>query len=271
MNFRIKKDLHLKYIFLIILGVVLASIHLFIDASYYILYDLILVSTPVILSWKTNQQCLRIISFSIAYLLIILMGTYNLLEYYNLINLDIAYCYEYLVLINIIVLLSLCKLLNTNIIELLKNQDKLIDQRIEKYDSMYCTVPDMFDGSNIPVSYIQVFERLEEYFQKTHAYLNHQINIVDVAHAVYSNKSYVSRSIMYCKSMNFCQYVNEFRVKYSKELFLRNTDLSIGELANRSGFNSVVSYTTAFKFFEGTLPSSWCRERKSKISKIDSE
>jgi transcriptional regulator GlxA family with amidase domain len=46
-------------------------------------------------------------------------------------------------------------------------------------------------------------------------------------------------------------------------------DLKIAELANMSGFNSVVSYNMAFRLFMNENPSEWCRKEraKSKIKK----
>ena len=41
----------------------------------------------------------------------------------------------------------------------------------------------------------------------------------------------------------------------------------LAELAEKSGFNTVVSYTMAFRLFMDETPSEWCRKERAKILK----
>ena len=59
---------------------------------------------------------------------------------------------------------------------------------------------------------------------------------------------------------NFCQFVNYYRVKYSKELMRGNPGKKMIEVALSSGFNSVVTFNMAFKLNENLTPSEWLRE-----------
>ena len=42
---------------------------------------------------------------------------------------------------------------------------------------------------------------------------------------------------------------------------------AVNELAEMSGFNSVVSYNMAFRLFMNENPSDWCRKERQKIRK----
>ena len=55
-------------------------------------------------------------------------------------------------------------------------------------------------------------------------------------------------------SMHFSQYVNWYRVDTATEL-LRNTKLSITEIATRSGFQSIRSFNRIYRAFTGVSPS----------------
>jgi phosphoglucomutase len=49
--------------------------------------------------------------------------------------------------------------------------------------------------------------------------------------------------------------------------FRNNPTLKVAELSSLSGFNSVVSYTSAFRLFMNETPSEWCRKERSKLLK----
>ena len=121
------------------------------------------------------------------------------------------------------------------------------------------------DSSNIDDQYKELYERIQEYFELKKPYLNGELTINDIVKAVYTNKLYISRAISQSTGRNFCQYVNYYRVTHSVQAFRANPQLKIHELANASGFNTVVSFNMAFRLFMGENPSDWCRKEKKRI------
>ena len=96
-------------------------------------------------------------------------------------------------------------------------------------------------------------------------YLNSSLTINDVVKVVFTNKLYISRAISQFTGRNFCQFVNYYRVTYSVRTFRDNPALKVAELALMSGFNSVVSFSMAFRLYMGESPSDWCRKERSRL------
>lgn len=124
-------------------------------------------------------------------------------------------------------------------------------------------------GSNMKLDdmYKEVYERIVLYFEMHKPFLDSELTINDVVKVVYSNKVYISRAISHFTGRNFRQFVNYHRVIHSMDVFRRNPSLKVAELANLSGFNSVVSFTSAFRLFMNETPSEWCRKEKTRIVK----
>lgn len=107
--------------------------------------------------------------------------------------------------------------------------------------------------------YRNVFERVEEYFRSDSPYLENNLSINDVSEHIFTNKVYVSRAISECSGLNFCQYVNGYRIRYSMDCFCQDPTLRVAELAFMSGFKTVASYNMAFRRTVGEIPSEWMR------------
>lgn len=115
--------------------------------------------------------------------------------------------------------------------------------------------------------YKDIYERIVLHFEMKKPFLDSELTINDVVKVVYSNKVYISRAICHYTGRNFRQFVNYHRVIYSMDAFRRQPALKVTELAGMSGFNSVVSYTSAFRLFMNETPSEWCRKEKTRILK----
>ena len=115
--------------------------------------------------------------------------------------------------------------------------------------------------------YKELYERILLYFEVSRPYLHGDLTINDVVKVVYSNKVYISQAICHYTGRNFRQFVNYHRVMYSMELFRNNLEMKVAELAEKSGFNNMVSYTMAFRLFMDETPSEWCRKERAKILK----
>lgn len=106
----------------------------------------------------------------------------------------------------------------------------------------------------------EVYSRIENYFQTAKPYLEGNVSICEVAQRLYTNKQYVSVAVKRFSGLNFCQYVNRYRIRYAMELFRGNRTLRMSELAQLSGFNSVTSFNISFRYFMDQPPGDWCRK-----------
>ena len=136
-------------------------------------------------------------------------------------------------------------------------------------ESMKISQMDMsaVSGSKAGDQYKELYERIVLYFEMSKPYLDGNLTINDVVKVVYSNKVYISKAICHYTGRNFRQFVNYYRVMYSMQLYRANLEMKVNDLAEKSGFNTVVSYTMAFRLFMNETPSEWCRKERSKILK----
>lgn len=116
--------------------------------------------------------------------------------------------------------------------------------------------------------YKDIYERILLYFEMQKPFLENDLTINDLVRVVYSNKVYISKAISSYTGRNFCQFVNYYRVMYAMDQFRNQPNLKVAELAAVSGFNTVVSFSSAFRLFMNETPSEWCRKEKSKLLKM---
>lgn len=117
-------------------------------------------------------------------------------------------------------------------------------------------------------AYQDVYSRIVSYFEEEKPYLNGDLTINDVVKVVYTNKLYISRAISHYAGKNFCQFVNWHRVMYSVERYRENPEMTVTDLWQACGFNSVVPYNMAFKLFMGENPGEWCRKEKARLVRM---
>ena len=136
-------------------------------------------------------------------------------------------------------------------------------------ESMKISVTDASIASNNrgEDQYKQLYDRIVLYFETSRPYLDGNLTISDLVKTVYSNKVYISKAICRYTGRNFRQFVNYYRVMYSISIFRENPEMKVTELSEHSGFNTVVSYTMAFRLFMNETPSEWCRKERVKILK----
>ena len=102
-------------------------------------------------------------------------------------------------------------------------------------------------------------EAVEKLFEEEKPYLDENITVGDIARRLYTNKAYLSRAIKEHAGKNFCQYVNHYRIMYAMEAFRENPWLRVAELADISGFHTIVSFNMAFRLVTDESPGEWCK------------
>ena len=105
----------------------------------------------------------------------------------------------------------------------------------------------------------RLFQRVEEHMLNEQPFLSPVFSLEGLSRDIFSNSGYVSKAVNSCAGMNFSQYVNSYRVKYSMLLYASDTRLRVMDLALMSGFNSKVTYNIAFKLLNGLTPGEWCK------------
>lgn len=143
-------------------------------------------------------------------------------------------------------LTALVKLLKERFSETRENQtgtgqaDKQeIDNRIYSFEKEY-------NG--------QVFDKIQQLVTREKLYLRPDLKINDVADALQINEKEVSKAINDIKDQRFTSYINQFRIELAKELLLTQSQLSIKEVAFKSGFSSQPQFQRKFKELTGLTP-----------------
>ena len=105
-----------------------------------------------------------------------------------------------------------------------------------------------------------LYEKAVNYMENTLPFLDPEFNQDVMARVLFSNKLYLSRAINAFSGFNFRQFVNYYRINYSLALMKEDPNLTVAQLAMRSGFHSVVTYNIAFKMHKRTTPGEFFRE-----------
>lgn len=102
-----------------------------------------------------------------------------------------------------------------------------------------------------------LFKRIEKIMKEKKPFLDGDFSVGDLAHLVYRNKSFVSKTINKMASTNFCMYVNRYRVKYAAEMIKKYPTMKKSQIAYMSGFNTLPSFNSAFKSMLSVRPSEY--------------
>lgn len=112
-----------------------------------------------------------------------------------------------------------------------------------------------------PVKNYDFEERFHKAFTEDKMYLNPKLNIVELAMAVGTNRTYISNYINQQLHTTFYEYVNKWRVERAKEL-LTSTSLSLDDISVKSGFNSLSSFRRYFTRSAGMTPMAYRRKEE---------
>lgn len=91
-------------------------------------------------------------------------------------------------------------------------------------------------------------------------YLQPDTNIDDVATRLGTNRTYVTRLMRQEYGLTFIEYVNAARIQYSQKLLYTSPNITLDEVAIKSGFQSTSNYCRAFKRYTGATPKGWLQE-----------
>lgn len=106
----------------------------------------------------------------------------------------------------------------------------------------------------------RLYERVLAYMEEKKPYLQPEFSLGDLAMAVFTNKTYLSRVINLYSGRNYRQFINHYRTMYAVELIKKDPKLSVSELTMMSGFSSAVTFNMAFRINMNVTPGSYRRE-----------
>lgn len=102
---------------------------------------------------------------------------------------------------------------------------------------------------------------LHKLLEEDKVYLHPDIRIDDVARMIYTNRTYITRLMRQEYGLTFIEYVNVARIQHSQHL-LYSYNMTLEEVAIKSGFQSTSSYCRAFKRLIGIPPLAWIDQVK---------
>jgi len=103
----------------------------------------------------------------------------------------------------------------------------------------------------------QLMDKIANLFKKDRIHLNTKLTIQDVAKTVGTNRTYVSSIINQHHGVNFCTYVNNFRIEELEYLLKTHPELTNQLLAESCGFGSVDSLKRAVNAKTGLSVTQW--------------
>ena len=107
--------------------------------------------------------------------------------------------------------------------------------------------------------YSMVFKRVQQFLEDKMPFLDDDFSLSRLSEEIFTNKHYVSRAISECSGMNFCQFINTYRIRYAIDCIQHNPRLKVSELAVMCGFKTQSSFNQAFRKYTGDTPSDWVR------------
>lgn len=99
--------------------------------------------------------------------------------------------------------------------------------------------------------------RFENLMIHQQAFLTPGITLTDVADALHTNKTYLSKMIHTTYTLAFPDYINTLRIDYAEQYILKHRDAKQDEIAKACGFPSASSFNTSFKKVTGMTPKIW--------------
>ncbi len=106
---------------------------------------------------------------------------------------------------------------------------------------------------------------MERMFSEKEIYLDPTLNINELARQLGTNRTYISNYLNQQLHTTFYEYVNQWRIRRAKYM-LEHTDLTLDQIADKSGFNSQSSFRRYFAASTGATPSAYRKRLGGKPS-----
>lgn len=98
-----------------------------------------------------------------------------------------------------------------------------------------------------------ILNKIMNYINENH---NHDITLSTLSDAIGYEKHYISRLFNASSGMNFRSFINMCRTENAREM-LKNTNMTITEIAYACGFSNIRTFNRAFREFTGCSPNEY--------------
>ncbi|WP_419869805.1 helix-turn-helix domain-containing protein [Chryseobacterium sp. CT-SW4] len=126
-------------------------------------------------------------------------------------------------------------------------------------------------SSNNDARMEKLYEDILIYFEEQKPFCNNDFSMIQLANALDTNVTYISRAIKLGANTNFNAFVNNYRIDFVKKLIddeeLKN--YSMLHIFTSAGFKYQSTFNKVFKQVEGVTPTEYIRNsKKHKITQI---
>lgn len=97
---------------------------------------------------------------------------------------------------------------------------------------------------------IQIYERLETMMHEQQTFLNHDLQLNDVAKLLGTNRTYLLQALSSCAHMTFKEYINRKRIAHAEKLIAESPQTPKTEIATLSGYNSMSAFYRNFGLYK---------------------
>ena len=98
---------------------------------------------------------------------------------------------------------------------------------------------------------------VEQWMEQEKPYLNPDFQLMDLHRVLPMNRSYLSKFIHDEYGCSFYQFVTRYRLEEAKRLLRDQPDLTVAEVATRSGFSNRIVFSRTFSKEMGISPREW--------------
>lgn len=118
------------------------------------------------------------------------------------------------------------------------------------------------DESQLPLSpeLEALMQRICEVMESQQLFLQSDLKLSDFAALMGESRNTISNALRYVRHSTFPDFVNEYRVEFSKQLLRQQPDAKLATLCLEAGFANETSFFRTFKKITGQTPSEWRAE-----------
>ena len=113
---------------------------------------------------------------------------------------------------------------------------------------------------NQPAYFAEIEKRLTEWTGKD-GYTRPGLTIGELAGTLGTNRTYLADYIKPVYHVTFREWIAALRIEYAKRLLSEHPDMTVGAIAEASGFLSLSYFTRIFSEKEGASPAKWKRSK----------
>ncbi|WP_299778116.1 AraC family transcriptional regulator [uncultured Formosa sp.] len=100
-------------------------------------------------------------------------------------------------------------------------------------------------------------KRMRNVFEYTMTHFSQDISLDTISGVAVMTKNAFCKYFKKRTNKTYFQFLNELRIEHACKLIIKNNDLSISEIAYRSGFKNISNFNRQFKSVKGSIPSAY--------------